>query len=145
MGRLIYFFFFMALIGCKPIQLTSGLNDHEAFKLYRQAVKSDSTYFINYNPDSTYAICILNDGSDMVSEPISFFIVDIKDRREVLASINEYHKAEWIDNSQVKLTTYKGIGNFSRDLNKNMGSNFKETIFNVISGNTQLSKSDNEK
>ena len=145
MCRLIIFISWIAIIGCSPILLTPGLTNHESYQLYHRAQKGDSMYTLKYNSDSTYALCILNDNSELASEPISFLVVNIQARNKVFISINEYHKAEWLDNENLLLTSYLGVPSFSRNLNKKPESNFTEYIFNVISKKIQLRNSETEK
>jgi hypothetical protein len=145
MSKLTIGIFLLVAFACKPLILTPEITNRECYRLYRQAAKGDSTYIIKYNPDSTYALCILNDNSELAAEPISFFIVDITTGEKALVSINQYHKAKWIDNEHVLLTTYLGIGNLSRGIKKKPGSNFNESIFNVISKRIESYKSETEK
>ena len=140
MWRLSPGIFLLFFIGCRSIQLTSELNDRDAFRLYRQAVKENDTYLIKYNADSTLALCILNDSSDLVSEPISFFIVNIKGREKILVSINEYYKADWIDTENVRLSSFTGLPDIQRGMNKIPKSNIKTVIFNVTSKQLQQVK-----
>jgi hypothetical protein len=138
--------FFMATIflpwlcACTPHALTVDLTSRETYRLFRQATENDTLYSIRYNPDSTFALCILNDQSDMVSEPISFFILNLSSREKVLISLNEYHKAAWLDSRNVRLVTYSGISNHSRELNKKLVGSGREYIFNVTSGELKLYK-----
>ena len=143
MTRYIPIILLIALCGCKPITLTTDLNDRDTYRLFRQSKENNTVYNIRYNSDSTFALCILNDQSELVSEPVSFFIIDLSSRKKVLVSLNEYHKAEWIDSRNVRMVFYSGITNFSRDINKKPGSNSKEFIFNVISKQVQLSELEN--
>jgi hypothetical protein len=133
------------LIACKTLTLTSGLNDRETYRLYGQAIGNDTLYTIKYCSDSTYALCILNDRSDMVSEPISFFIVDLSSREKVLISLNEYHKAAWLDSRNVRLVSYSGITNHSGELNKKPVGGLREYIFNVTSKEIMINKPQPEK
>jgi hypothetical protein len=145
MKSVLFFLPLLLLFACKTLTLATELNDRETYQLYQQAIGNDTLYTIRYNPDSTYALCILNDKSDLVSEPISFFIVNVASREKVLISLNEYHKAAWIDSRNVSLVSYSGIANHSRELNKKPVGGFMEYIFNVTSGDIKSYKPQPEK
>jgi hypothetical protein len=144
MARSFIFILLFLLSACKTIQLSSGLTDQEAYRLYKETMRSDSVYNVKFNQDSSFAICILNDGSDTVSEPISFFVIDIHGRKKALVSLNEYHKAEWMDSDKIRLIKITGMPDMNRNLNKNPKSNFKVAIFDVTSGQLQPEESSSE-
>jgi hypothetical protein len=138
MRRYLTALFLLTITGCNPLSLTPELSNRETYRLFRQATENDTLYNIRYNPDSTFALCILNDQSELVSEPISFFIIDIDLKKKVLVSLNEYDKAHWLDSRNVRLVSYSGISNHSRELNKKPVGGLRENIFNVTSGEIKL-------
>ncbi len=119
--------------GCKALVLSDELNDRETNKLFLQAKKSQGEYSVWYNADSTYALCIANDQSEILQEPISFFIINIRAKEKVLISINEYHKAQWLDHENLLFKVYSGAPNSGRNMNKMPGSGIRKYIFNVTS------------
>ena len=116
---------------CSPVLLTRDMTDAQAYKLYRHAQQQSNEYFLSYNPDSTYVICTVNDSSQLVMQPITFLVVNLQDREKTLVSINEYHKTQWLDNSDILLVRYSGIANFDRSLKSRSMDNRIEYIFNV--------------
>lgn len=120
------------LLGCKPPQLSTDISDRNAYKLYESSYTDDEYKRIT-NTDSSFAFCIMNDQSELVSEPITFFVVNIKEKEKVLVSINEYHKVQWLDNENLLFTKYTGAPKSNKNLNKKPDSGISKYIFNVIS------------
>jgi hypothetical protein len=122
----------LLLVCCKSPQLSTDISNREAYKLFKENL-TDDEYKVFTNTDSTYALCILNDQSEKVSEPVSFFIVNIKQKEKILVSINEYHKARWIDNENLIFTVYSGVVNQDKSLLNKPKKNYVEYIYNVSS------------
>ena len=117
---------------CAPVQLTSEMNNARAVRYYKNALQQPEKFFLSYNSDSSYVICTVNDSSQLVSQPITFLVVNLADKKKSLVSINEYHKARWIDNSNILLIRYSGIVNFNRSLEGTSHDNHSEYTFNVL-------------
>jgi hypothetical protein len=119
---------FLFLLACKPPQLSTNMNDRDAFLIYKNAYESEE-YKVFPNNDSTFALCILNDGSERVSEPVSFFIINLSKKEKTTVSINEYHKVRWIDNENLIFSFYSGTPKNNRN---SIDDGKKEYIFNVL-------------
>ncbi len=137
-------FITLIFFGCKTLSISHDLNDREACRLLKQAEEETEKYSVNFNADSTYALCILNDNSQLVSEPITFIIVGVDRKEKVLVSINEYHRARWLDNENLLFTSYSEAPNSGRNINKMPGSGIRKYIFNVISKQIRLCESETE-
>jgi hypothetical protein len=132
--------FFIFVYACAAPILYSGMSDRKVNHLFREIVKGKANYKIKYNPDSTYALCILNDNSELAAVPLTFFILDIQSGKKVLISIKEYQRISWIDKENLLFSNYKDAPNLDRIPNKKPDSNYQEFIFNVTSKQTQLRK-----
>jgi len=119
------------ILACSPVQLTQELNNTRAMKLYRNAVNEQEKYILSYNTDSSFVICTLKDNSQMVSEPVSFLVINLDDKEKVVVSLKEYHRAGWIDQDNILLTKYLGVPNFDRTLKGKPNNNRIEYILNV--------------
>jgi hypothetical protein len=122
----------LLLVSCKSPQLSTDTNNRQAFNIYKENLEGDA-YKIFVNSNSSYALCILNDLSEKVSEPITFLIVNIKEKEKVLVSINKYHNARWIDNENLIFTLHSGAPKNDRSMKSKPQKSYTEYIYNVIS------------
>ncbi len=122
----------MIIIGCSSIKISQEISDNKAYKLYRTALQEEDNYFLTFNNDSSYVICTFNDSSQITVQPITFLVVNLQDKEKTLVSINEYHKARWLDNATILLVRYSGIANFDRSFNNKTRYNRIEYTFNVL-------------
>lgn len=122
----------LIIAACAPAKLTNEINSAQAVHFYKNALQQPDKFFFSYNSDSSYVICTVNDSSQLVSQPITFLVVNIVDKKKSLVSINEYHKAQWIDSLDILLIRYSGIANFNRSLQGEVRDNRSEYIFNVL-------------
>jgi hypothetical protein len=88
-------------------------------------------YSLCYNADSSFVISTLEDNSQMISEPVSFLVINLKDREKVMVSIKEYHKVTWIDKDNILLVKYLGVPDNNQNLTRKPVSNRIEYILNV--------------
>ena len=130
-SRFISLAFFSIILACSPVQLTQELNNARSMKLYRNAIGEPDKYNLNYNTDSSFVICMLKDNSEMVSEPVSFLVINLDDKEKVVVSVKEYHRTMWIDQDNILLTKYLGVPVFERTVTGKPGDNRIEYILNV--------------
>jgi len=125
--------FFLLFYACKPVQISTELNHHEAKILFQQAKENAADYTLKYNNDSVYAICQYIGKEYIIGKPVSFFVYDIKDKRMCWVSIKEYNKAEWKDSSTIRLTRYSGIPKGSSLQNYSSREGVRVYLLNVKS------------
>ena len=125
-------------LSCSPVLLTSEISNNQSLKLYREALQDPERYFLDYNDDSTYVICTLNDSSQLISQPVSFIVVNLTDKEKVFVSIKEYHKAQWIDSRNIRLVKYSGMVKFDRSIESKRMNNTIKYHLNVLT--KELSK-----
>ena len=119
------------ILACSPVQLSQDLSNSGAMKIYRNASDENEKYTLTYNTDSSFVICTLNDNSQMVSEPVSFLVVNLNKKEKVFVSMKEYHRARWIDLNTIVLVKFLGVPNIDRNLTRKPISNRMEYVLDV--------------
>ena len=114
---------------CKTLQISNELDDQTAFRLYKQTLNGANELSLHYNTDSTYVVC-LEKGTTEEFAPVSFVVVNIAGRSEILASQNTYLGIAWIHRNILRLEKRIGINLESTDPSK-PASNSKYDYFDV--------------